>query len=107
MKFLLVCCMDETRWAKLPASERDRIMGETGELAHELSQSGHLLAGAKLESSATDVTVRRKHGQQLIVDGPFADTKEQLDGDRLVAILAFDQVVAAELRLPSLTAGGT
>jgi hypothetical protein len=46
MKFLLMCCIDEKLWTALPGAERDRIMDEYGRFAHELKESGRLLAGA-------------------------------------------------------------
>jgi hypothetical protein len=57
-----------------------RIMGEYGKLLHELKTSGRLLAGARLDQSASAVTVRAKNGKPTITDGPFAETREQLGG---------------------------
>ena len=78
MQYLLMCCADEVQWAKLPDSQRAKIMEDYGELIHELKNSGRLLAGAKLDRSASAVTVREKNGKPVITDGPFAETKEQL-----------------------------
>ena len=55
-------------------------MGEYGKLLHELKTSGRLLAGARLDQSASAVTVRAKNGKPTITDGPFAETREQLGG---------------------------
>jgi hypothetical protein len=106
MQYLLLCCADETQWAKLPDSQRDEIMDQYGNLIHELKQSGRLLGGAKLDGTASAVTVREKNGKPIITDGPFAETKEQLGGYHLIDCKERDEAIAIALRIPTLPAGG-
>jgi hypothetical protein len=107
MQYLLMCCCDESLWAKLPDVERGRIMGEYGKLIHELKTSGRLLAGAQLDRSASAITVRAKNGKPLITDGPFAETKEQLGGYHLIECKNREEAVSIALRVPTLAVGGT
>ena len=107
MQCLLMCCFDEAAWAKLPDAERVRIMDEYGKLVHELKTSGRLLAGAKLEQSASAVTVRKKNGKPFFTDGPFAETREQLGGYHLIECKDRDEAVSIALRIPTLAAGGS
>jgi hypothetical protein len=107
MQFLLMCCIDEYLWTTLSDVERDRIMDEYGKLVHELKTSGRLLAGAQLDRSASAVTVRASRGKPVIVDGPFAETKEQLGGYHLVECKDRDEAIAIALRVPTLAVGGT
>ena len=107
MQYLLMCCADEAQWAKLPDSQRTRIMDEYGKLVHELKTSGRLLAGAMLDRSASAVTVRQKNGKPLITDGPFAETKEQLGGYHLIECKDRDEAISIALRIPTLAAGGS
>ena len=107
MQYLLLCCSDETQWAKLSDAEEGRIMGEYGKLLHELKTSGRLLAGAKLSQSANAVTVREMNGKPFISDGPFAETKEQLGGYHLIECKDRDEAVAIAQRIPTLPAGGS
>jgi hypothetical protein len=106
MQYLLMCCADEVQWAKLPDSQRAKIMEDYGKLILELKNSGRLLAGAKLDRSASAVTVREKNGKPVITDGPFAETKEQLGGYHLIECQDRDEAVAIALRIPTLAAGG-
>jgi hypothetical protein len=107
MQYLLMCCADEAQWAKLPNSQRARIMDEYGKLIHELKTSGRLLAGAQLDRSANAVTVREKNGRPVVTDGPFAETKEQLGGYHLIECKDRDEAVSIALRIPALAAGGS
>ena len=106
MQYLLMCCADEVRWAKLPESQRDKIMEEYGKLIHELKNSGRLLAGAKLDRPGSAVTVREKNGKLVITDGPYAETKEQLGGYHLIECRDRDEAVAIARRFPTLPVGG-
>jgi hypothetical protein len=106
MQYLLMCCFEETKWSALPDAERSRIMDDYGELMQELKLSGRLLAGAKLDQCASAVTIRKKDGQPVFVDGPFAETKEQLGGYHLIECKDRDEAVAIALRIPALAAGG-
>src|SRR5690606_7186671 len=47
---------------------------------NELRASGHCIASEALEPVATAATVRVRSGRATVVDGPFAETKEQLAG---------------------------
>jgi hypothetical protein len=107
MEYMLMCCIDEQHWAEIPATQRDRIMQEYGEWVQGLTRSGQYLSGAKLRSTASATTVRSRDGKPLIVDGPFAETKEQLGGYHLVECRNLDEALALAGRIPTLRVGGT
>jgi hypothetical protein len=107
MQFLLMCCCDETLWAKLRDAERGRIMDEYGKLLYELKTSGRLLGGAKLDLSTSAVTVRAKNGRPLVTDGPFAETKEQLGGYHVIECHDRAEAVSIALRFPTVPVGGS
>src|SRR5882762_7416525 len=102
MQFLLMCCFNEAKWAALPESERGRIMGEYGSWVEELKMGGRLRAGAKLDACAKAASVRVKDGKPAIVDGPFAETKEQLGGYHVIECKDREEAVSLALRIPTL-----
>lgn len=104
---LLMCHFNEEVWEKIPESQRDGIMREYGEFVQSTINSGHYLAGAKLQSTATATTVRGKNGKPVITDGPFAETKEQLGGYHLVECKDLDEALSIAARIPTLRVGGT
>ena|ERR1043166_1009766 len=106
MQYLLMCCFNEAKWNSLAEAERGEIMDDYGKLIQELKLSGRLLGGAKLDQCSTAVTVRKKLGQSDYMDGPFAETKEQLGGYHVVECKDREEAVAIALRIPTLTAGG-
>ena len=107
MQYLLMCCINEAQWGKLPDPQRDTIMDQYGKLIRELKTSGRLLAGGKLDWSASAVTVREKNGKPVMTDGPFAETREQLGGYHLIECKDRDEAVSIAQRIPTLPVGGT
>ena len=107
MKYLAAVYWDEKRWLALPQSERDRMMAECGVYADEVRRSGHLLAGAPLQPSATATTLRRTDEQLVVTDGPFAETKEVLGGYHVFECKDLDEALAVCARWPGLGWGFT
>jgi hypothetical protein len=51
-----------------------------------------------LHPPSTATTVRVRHGKQLVTDGPFAETREQLGGSMLIDVTALDEAIAIAAR---------
>ena len=107
MQYLLMCCFEEKRWNDLPQAERDNVMKEYGEFVQSTIGDGRYLAGARLQPIAAATTVRGKNGKPVVMDGPFAETKEQLGGYHLVECKDLDEALALARRIPTLRVGGT
>jgi hypothetical protein len=107
MDFMLVCYNDEKHWQSLPQAEQDRIVADCVAYANDLSRSGHLRASGRLQATATARTVRDAGGKNVILDGPFAETKEVLGGYYLVTCRDRDEAVAIAARNPKLPFGGS
>ena len=106
MEYMLLCCFDEEKWAAIPQSERDDIMSRYAGWVDGLMKSGHYRTGGKLRSTATATTVRSGSGRPAVMDGPFAETKEQLGGFHLIDCRDLDEATAIASRIPTLPAGG-
>ena len=107
MQYLLMCCFEEKRWNELPQSERDSVMKDYGEFVQNTIAAGQYLAGAKLQPSAVATTVRGRNGKAVVMDGPFAETKEQLGGYHVIECNDLDEALAIARRIPTLRVGGT
>src|SRR4030067_219139 len=84
MQYMLMCCFDEKAWEALPEPQKDKVKGEDGKFSRGCVKSGRYRAGGKLTPSSTAATVREKNGKSVTLDGPFAETKEQIGGYHLV-----------------------
>ena len=63
------------------------------------------IRGHQLESTANSVTVRVRDGESGTIDGPFAETKEQLGGYFLVQVNTLEEAVGIAARIPSARTG--
>ena len=106
MQYMLMCCIDETVWARVPDSTKDTIVREYGVLIQSLVTSGQFRGGGQLRSTSSATTVRMKGGKLALTDGPFAETKEQLGGYHLVECRDLDEALSIAARIPTLPAGG-
>jgi hypothetical protein len=68
---------------------------------------GLLIAAEALQPVETATTVRVRNGKVSVVDGPFAETKEQLGGYHLVECQNLDEAIAIAGRIPTLRVGGS
>lgn len=67
--------------------------------------SGYCVASEALEPVASARTVRVRAGQPHVVDGPFAETKEQLAGFYLIDAKDMDEALALAARIPPAAVG--
>lgn len=105
MQYLMLVYTDEKRWAEIPDPEKERLWADCHAYGQEITQSGHLLAGAPLQPAATATTLRSYGGKLAITDGPFAETKEILAGYHLVECKDLDEAIAIGSRFPGLRVG--
>jgi hypothetical protein len=101
MQYLLLIYGEETRWSKMPSSERDKTLGEFGAFTQSIAKSGHLRGGNELDVTAKATTVRVRDGKRQVTDGPFAETKEQLGGYYLVEAKDVEEAIGIAARIPS------
>ena len=67
-------------------------------------------AGPRISASAaiaapTATTVRKEDGRTLILDGPFAETKEQLAGYYILDCENLDEAIAWAAKIPTACKG--
>jgi hypothetical protein len=64
------------------------------------------MRGGEQLSLTSVTTVQNDQGKTLTVDGPFAETKEQLAGFYLIECDSLDQALEAASEIPSVRHGG-
>jgi hypothetical protein len=105
MQDLLLIYDDEKVWNDMPRDEADRMFAEYMSFSEDIKQSGHYLGGEALQPVNTATCVRVRNGKQLVTDGPFAETREQLGGYYLVEAKDLDEAIAMAARIPSVRVG--
>lgn len=105
MKYLLLIYHSEQSWDGITEAERQQIYGEYRQLREELTSKGQFVTGSQLQPITTATSVRVRDGKELITDGPFAETHEQLAGYFLVEAKNLDEATSIAARIPSARTG--
>jgi hypothetical protein len=74
---VIVKASQESETGALPSPE---LLAAMGEYNNQLIAAGVMLDGAGLQASAKGARVSLRHGEALVTDGPFAETKELIAG---------------------------
>jgi hypothetical protein len=102
MKYMLLIYLEEQA---LNEQERVECYEESTQLAHELNARGQYLAASPLHPVSTATSVRVRDGKPLIMDGPFAETREQLGGFFLIEAKNLDEALKIAARIPAARKG--
>ncbi len=105
MQYLLMIYAAESAGPKAGTAEHDKMMQRYTELGQELDAKGLMKGGNALDSVATATTVRVRNGKAQTLDGPFAETKEQLGGFFLLDCKDLDEAIQYAGKIPSAQFG--
>jgi hypothetical protein len=105
MKFLCLAYEEQKTLDDLSRGEWDALRGETLAYVEILRKSGHLILTNALRSARLAATVRVRGGALSVVDGPYAETKEQLGGFFLIEARDRDEAIELASRWPSARLG--
>jgi hypothetical protein len=83
----------------------ETLMQQYGKFGDELQQSGGMLGGDALQPVSTSTSVRVRDGKTQIIDGPFAETKEQLGGFYLIDCKNLDEAITWAAKIPTARYG--
>jgi hypothetical protein len=71
-----------------------------------LRDEPNCVGGAHLQPGDTATTVRRGGGENLVIDGPYADTQEVLGGYYVLEASDLDEALEFAPRIPAVRLGG-
>ena len=93
------------RWEQMSEEERNENLGQWWKYTKELQDAGAHVAGEALQPVDVAKTVRLRDGEQLVTDGPFAETKEQLGGFYLIDVGTEAEALEWAAKIPSVPYG--
>ena len=105
MKFLIMILTDEDAAQARSNAEVDATATQHGSVATALREAGRLVSSHRLAFSRDASTIRLRDGRALFLDGPFAETKEQLGGFYLIDVANLDEAIEAAAKCPGAFMG--
>jgi hypothetical protein len=98
MKYLCLVYLEQEKLHAVP----DRECQACGD---GFRKSGLLIAAEALHPTDTAATVRVRNGKMAVIDGPFAETKEQLAGFYLIDARDLNEAIQIAAKIPPARVG--
>ncbi|HVM92452.1 MAG TPA: YciI family protein [Terriglobales bacterium] len=105
MKFICFGYYDKAKFDALPDAERNALFDRCFAYDDHLRANGHWAGGEALQPKETARTLSWKNGKPAIVDGPYAETKEQLGGILVLEARDMDHAVELMAHHPAVAHG--
>lgn len=106
MQYAILCYHDEKVTCAWSKEEDDAVMAKLGVVMERLTKQGKLGPVARLLPTTAATTLRKDREPPLVIDGPFAETKEQLLGFYIIDCKDLDEALAITRELGAANPGG-
>jgi hypothetical protein len=101
MQYMLMLYVNEAGWPKLTKSEQEQGMAAYVAYNEALTKAGVFKGAGRLQPSSNATTVRIANGKPQVLDGPYADSKEQVGGYYLIDVPDLDAALSWASRCPA------
>ena len=105
MKYLLLIYGNEAAMAAASKSDAEKATGAYMAYTEAMQKAGVLVGGDRLQPSTVATTVRVADGKSKVLNGPYAETKEQLGGYYLIDVPDLDAALSWAARCPGAGLG--
>lgn len=100
MRFLVTIYIDEKEENRYTPADWARLDTGYAHFSKTAREKGYQVEGGALKPPSQAKTLRVRHGQVLITDGPFAETKEQMGGYFLIDCPSLEDVISVARLMP-------
>lgn len=105
MQYLLMLYVDQAGWSKLTPAEQEQGVAAYSAYTGALTKAGVLQGANRLRPTTAATTVRLANGKAQVLDGPYAESKEQLGGYYLIDVPDLDAAISWAARCPAASHG--
>ncbi len=107
MMYAILCYHEEDVVCSWTQEQDDAVMAKIAAVQERLTKAGKMGASLRLLPTTAATTLRKTQDAPLVIDGPFAETKEQLLGFYLVDADDLDDMLAIVKDLSEVNPGAT
>jgi hypothetical protein len=105
MKYILLDYVNEGGLPQLSKDELRHWLGAYKAYMEAMAKAGVLRSSSGLQPTSAATTVRTTNGKTQVLDGPYADTKEQFGGFHIVEVADLDAAISWAARSPTALHG--
>lgn len=106
MLYAILCYHDEAAVCSWPKEHEAKVMADLGQVQDKLARTGRLGPVARLMPTTAATTLRKDREPPLVIDGPFAETKEQLLGFYVIDFDSLEDALETARELGRANPGG-
>ncbi len=107
MLYAILCYADENAVCSWSREQDEAVMGKLAVINERLVREGKLGPTARLMPTTAATTLRKHQEPPLVIDGPFAETKEALLGFYLVEVAGLEEALDIAKELGAVNPGGS
>lgn len=107
MLYAVLCYHNEAVTEAWTQAEDDAVIGKLTAVLEPVAKQGKVGPVARLMPTTAATIVRQSGGEPLVLDGPFAETKEQLLGFYTFECASLEEVLAIVRDLSAANPGAT
>jgi hypothetical protein len=105
MQYLLMIHSDEAAMQQARKEDVQGMMAAYGAYTQAMREAGAYLGGERLHPSSTATVVRMQNGKTSVLNGPYAEVKEQLGGYYVIEAADLDAAIGWAARCPGAQFG--
>jgi hypothetical protein len=105
MQYMLMIYGSEAGRQAASKADNEQMFAAYGAYTQALKKAGVMKAGDPLQPSSTATTVRVNGGKTEVLNGPYAETKEQLGGYYVIDVPDLDAALSWAARCPGASHG--
>ncbi len=105
MQYLLLIYGNEAGMQSASKADMEQMMAAYGAYTQAMKTAGVMVGSNRLKPSGSASTVRIADGKTKVLDGPYAETKEQLGGYYLIEVPDLDAALSWAARCPGASHG--
>jgi hypothetical protein len=105
MKYLLLIYANEANMQSASKADIDQMHAAYGAYTEAMTKAGVIVGGERLRPTASASTVRVADGKTKVLDGPYAEAKEQLGGYYMIDVPDLDAAISWAARCPGASHG--
>src|SRR5215217_874717 len=105
MRYVLMDYVSDAGWTNLTKAEQEQWLGAYRAYMQAMLTAGVLKEAKGLMPASAATTVRVVNGKTQVLDGPYADSKEQIGGFHIIEAVDLDAAIAWAARSPTALHG--
>lgn len=105
MEYLLLIYGNEAAMLSASKEAAGQMMAAYAAYTEAMKKAGVYVGGNRLQPTSTATTVRAPNGKSSVLDGPYAETKEQLGGYYMIKAPDLDAALSWAARCPGAAYG--